>query len=190
MRLLSLSATSPKPTSKTPAPPLKAEILCRLKKDIGKRAKKAFCRAERKRRRSPTCRLELAAAARSPHLPHHVSICLLALSAGLPRRIHRVRLRITTGGAELIPRREKGAPASVGVRVGGRWWVGGGRLVGWLVGWLVVLPGRWFPFLSRAGPSLILEVILLVVQQEIVLEVVQQEIAYLEGQPGRGKPGA
>ena len=24
--------------------------------------------------------------------------------------------------------------------------------VGWLVGWLDVSPGRWFPFLSRAGP--------------------------------------
>ena len=68
-----------------------------------------------------------------------------------------------------------------------------------MVGWLDVLPGRRFPFLSGAGPSplyhggepaLILEVILLVVQQEIVLEVVQQEMAYLEGQPGRGEPGA
>ena len=71
--------------------------------------------------------------------------------------------------------------------------------VGWLVGWLDVSPGRWFPFLSRAGPSpfyrggepaLIHEVILLVVQQEVVLEVVEQEMAYLEGRPGRGKSGA
>ena len=78
---------------------------------------------------------------------------------------------------------------------------GGGRSggeVGWLVG-SAVSPGRWFPFLSGAGPSplyhggepaLFHEVILLVVQHEVVLEVIDQEMAYLEGQPGRGQAGA
>ena len=72
-------------------------------------------------------------------------------------------------------------------------------VIGWLVGWLDVSPGRWFPFLSGAGPSplyhggepaLFHEVIVLVVQHEVVLEVIDQEMAYLEGQPGRGQAGA
>ena len=63
-----------------------------------------------------------------------------------------------------------------------------------MVGWLDVSPGRWFPFLSGAGPSplyrggepaLVIEVIPLVVQHEIVLEVEEHEIAYLEGKPDR-----
>ena len=60
-----------------------------------------------------------------------------------------------------------GTPKIVELRTGGR-----GTEGGWLVGWLVVLPGRGFPFLSGAGPSPLyrggepvhlLEVILLVV---------------------------
>ena len=62
--------------------------------------------------------------------------------------------------------------------------------VGWLVGWLVVSPGRWFPFLSRAGPSpfyrrgepaLVIEVIV-----RVVLEVLAFEPKSSPG--GRGPP--